>query len=48
MELGKLKVAIIGSGFGGLSLGIRLLAKGFKVSIFEKNEKDGKIGFALL
>jgi phytoene desaturase len=43
-----MKVAIIGSGFGGLSLGIRLLAKGFKVSIFEKNEKVGGHAYQLV
>ncbi len=32
---------IIGSGFGGLALGIRLQAKGFQVTILEKNEKTG-------
>lgn len=32
---------IIGSGFGGLSLAIRLQSKGIKVKIFEKNELPG-------
>lgn len=32
---------IIGSGFGGLSLAIRLQSKGLKVKIFEKNELPG-------
>ncbi len=35
------KVIIIGSGFGGLSLAVRLQAKGFNVEIFEKNSKVG-------
>ncbi len=34
-------IAIIGSGFGGLAAGIRLRARGFKVTIFEKNERVG-------
>lgn len=32
---------IIGSGFGGLSLGIRLQARGINTTIYEKNEKVG-------
>jgi phytoene desaturase len=35
------KIAIIGSGFGGLSLAIRLQAKGFQVTLFEKNSMVG-------
>jgi phytoene desaturase len=35
------KIAIIGSGLGGLALGIRLQLKGFQVTIFEKNDKIG-------
>lgn len=35
------RIAVIGSGFGGLAVAIRLQAKGFQVSIFEKNEKVG-------
>jgi len=35
------KIAMIGSGFGGLAAAIRLQAKGFDVTIFEKNEKVG-------
>ena len=35
------KAIIIGSGFGALSLGIRLQAKGYTVSIFEKNDIPG-------
>lgn len=37
----KKKVIIIGSGFGGLSLAIRLLSKGFDVEMFEKNSMAG-------
>lgn len=32
---------IIGAGFGGLALGIRLQAQGFQVTIFEKNKRPG-------
>ncbi|MFZ5519165.1 MAG: phytoene desaturase family protein [Candidatus Zhuqueibacterota bacterium] len=35
------KMIVIGSGFGGLSLAIRLQARGFQVTIHEKNEKVG-------
>ena len=35
------KVAIIGSGFGALSLAIRLQVRGFKVTIYEKNKEVG-------
>lgn len=41
------KVAIIGSGFGGLSLAIRLQSKGYKVTIFEKQEKVGGHAYQL-
>lgn len=34
-------IAVIGSGFGGLAAAIRLQAKGFQVTIFEKNERVG-------
>jgi phytoene desaturase len=37
----KKRVAIIGSGFGGLSASIYLAQKGFDVTIFEKNSKVG-------
>lgn len=36
-----LKVAIIGSGFGGLALANRLQGNGFQVTIFEKQNKVG-------
>jgi phytoene desaturase len=35
------KAAVIGAGIGGLAISIRLAAKGYKVSIFEKNEMPG-------
>lgn len=35
------KVAVIGSGFGGLSIAIRLQAAGFQVRIFEKRDLPG-------
>ncbi len=35
------KIAVIGSGFGGLSLAIRLQTKGFQVILFEKNSMVG-------
>jgi len=36
-----LHVAVIGAGLGGLSAAISLAAEGFKVSVFEKNDKAG-------
>ena len=41
------KVAIIGSGFGGLALAVRLLGRGYKVTIFEKQEKVGGHAYQL-
>jgi len=41
------KIAIIGSGFGGLALGIRLQSRGFDVTIFEKNDRIGGHAFPL-
>ena len=41
------KITIIGSGFGGLALGIRLLARGFSVTILEKNAKIGGHAYPL-
>lgn len=35
------KVIIIGSGFGGLAVAIRLAARGYEVEIFEKRDKPG-------
>lgn len=37
----KLRAVIIGSGFGGLSLAVRLQARGFDVTVFEKRAKVG-------
>jgi phytoene desaturase len=37
----ELRAAVIGSGFGGLSLAIRLQAAGCRASIFEKRDKPG-------
>jgi len=39
------KAIIIGSGFGGLSLGIRLQAMGFETTILEKLDKAGGRGY---
>jgi phytoene desaturase len=41
------KIAIIGSGFGGLAEAIRLQASGFEVTIFEKREKVGGRAYQL-
>jgi phytoene desaturase len=41
------KVTIIGSGFGGLSLAIRLQSRGFDVTVFEKNAKVGGHAYQL-
>lgn len=41
------KIAIIGSGIGGLALGIRLQARGFQVTIYEKNDKIGGHAYPL-
>ena len=41
------KIVIIGSGFGGLSAGIRLQAKGHQVTILEKNELIGGHAYQL-
>ncbi|MBN2410721.1 phytoene desaturase [candidate division KSB1 bacterium] len=43
----KGKIIIIGAGFGGLSLAIRLQARGFKVSVFEKNALVGGHAYPL-
>lgn len=36
-----MKAAVIGSGIGGLAIAIRLAKKGWKVTVFEKNERPG-------
>ena len=41
------KVAIIGSGFGGLALAIRLQGSGYNVTIYEKQEKVGGHAYQL-
>jgi phytoene desaturase len=35
------RIAVIGSGFGGLGVAIRLAARGYQVEIFEKRDKPG-------
>lgn len=42
------KVAIIGSGFGGLAEAIRLQARGYAVTVFEKREKIGGRAYQLV
>lgn len=42
-----MKIIIIGSGFGGLSLAIRLQSLGFEVTILEKNAKVGGHAYPL-
>ena len=41
------KIIVIGSGFGGLATAIRLQARGFKVTILEKNAKVGGHAYQL-
>jgi phytoene desaturase len=41
------KVAVIGSGFGGLAAAVRLQAQGFQVTVFEKNERVGGHAYQL-
>ncbi|MCS6808507.1 MAG: phytoene desaturase family protein [Bacteroidota bacterium] len=41
-------IAVIGSGFGGLSAAIRLQAQGFRVTLFEKNERVGGHAYQLV
>jgi phytoene desaturase len=43
----KKTIAIIGAGFGGLSLGIRLQSSGYQVTIYEKQEKVGGHAYQL-
>lgn len=42
------RIAVIGSGFGGLAEAIRLQARGFDVTIFEKREKVGGRAYQLV
>jgi phytoene desaturase len=41
------RIAIIGSGFGGLAEGIRLQARGYEVTIYEKRSKVGGRAYQL-
>ena len=41
MESVKKRVIVIGAGLGGISAAISLVAEGFEVEIFEKNNKVG-------
>ncbi|MEL6821681.1 MAG: phytoene desaturase family protein [Calditrichota bacterium] len=41
------KIAVVGSGFGGLSAAIRLQARGFQVTVYEKNERIGGHAYQL-
>ncbi|RQW07091.1 MAG: phytoene desaturase [Calditrichaeota bacterium] len=43
----KKKAAVIGSGFGGLAVAIRLQSKGFQVTVFEKNAIPGGHAYQL-
>ncbi len=45
--MNKKKIIIVGSGFGGLALAIRLQSKGFHVTILEKNAKVGGHAYQL-
>ncbi len=47
MKKNNQRVAIVGSGFGGLSLAVRLQAQGMNVTIFEKREKVGGRAYQL-
>lgn len=41
MRITNQKVAVVGSGFGGLAAAIRLQAAGFQVTLFEKRDRPG-------
>jgi phytoene desaturase len=45
--MSKKKIVIVGSGIGGLSLAIRLQAKGFQVTVLEKNDRVGGHAYQL-
>lgn len=40
MALGK-RAAVVGSGFGGLAVAIRLQTAGFRVTVFERGDQPG-------
>jgi len=42
------RIAVVGSGFGGLAEAIRLQARGFQVTLFEKREKLGGRAYQLV
>jgi phytoene desaturase len=42
------KIIVVGSGFGGLAVGLRLLAAGHKVTILEKREKIGGRAYQII
>jgi phytoene desaturase len=44
---GQKTIAIVGSGFGGLAAAVRLKARGFRVILFEKNERVGGHAYQL-
>ncbi len=41
MKQNETKVVVIGAGLGGLSAAVSLASEGFKVSVYEKNDKAG-------
>lgn len=41
------RIIVIGSGFGGLAIAVRLQARGFQVTLFEKNAKVGGHAYQL-
>ena len=41
------KALVIGAGFGGLAAAMRLLSKGYKVQVFEKNLELGGRGSSI-
>ena len=43
----KKNVIVIGSGFGGLAISIRLQARGFNVTLLEKNDMVGGHAYQL-
>ncbi len=47
LDLGTRDAIVIGAGFGGLAAAMRLLAKGYRVKVFEKNLELGGRGSSL-